>query len=74
MTYNCTKFQEISQRVSELLSGCGLYTKFLKGHNSVKSVGGVMILVLFTLPDSVLYLYQLLSKYLIRFQSYEPEH
>ena len=28
--------------------------KFSKGHNSVKSVGGVMVLVLSTLSDSVL--------------------
>ena len=47
--------------------------KFSKGHNSVKSVGGVMVLVLSTLSDSVLYLYQVLSKYLIGFQSYRPE-
>ena len=33
-----------------------------------------MVLVLSTLPDSVLYLYQVLSKYLIEFQSYGPEH
>ena len=33
--------------------------KFSKGHNSVKSVG-----VLATSPDSALYLYQVLSKYL----------
>ena len=33
-----------------------------------------MVLVLSTLPDSVLYLYQVLSKYLIGFQSYGPEH
>ena len=32
-----------------------------------------MVLVLFTLSDDVLYLYQVLSKYLIRFQSYGPE-
>ena len=32
-----------------------------------------MVLVLFTSVDSVLYLYQVLSKYLIRFQSYGPE-
>ena len=31
--------------------------KFIKGHNSVKSVGGVMVLVLCTLPDNALYLY-----------------
>ena len=32
-----------------------------------------MVLNLFTLFDSVSYLYQVLSKYLIRFQSYGPE-
>ena len=48
--------------------------KFSKGHNSVNSVGGVMVLVLLsTLSDSVLYLYQVLSKYLTGFQSYRPE-
>ena len=35
--------------------------KFSKGHYSV-SVGGVMALVLSTLSDGVLYLYQVLSK------------
>ena len=47
--------------------------KFSKGHNSVNSIGGVMVLVLFTLSDGVLYLYQVLSKYLIPFQSCGPE-
>ena len=46
--------------------------KFSKGHDSVNSVGGVMVLVLSPLSDSVLYLYQVLSKYLIGFQSYRP--
>ena len=32
-----------------------------------------MVLVLSTSSDSVLYLHQVLSKYLIRFQSYVPE-
>ena len=41
--------------------------KFSKGHNSVNSVGGVMVLVLFTLSDSVLDMYHVLSKYLIGF-------
>ena len=36
--------------------------KFSKGHNSVSSVGGVMELVLSTLSDGVLYLYQVLLK------------
>ena len=38
----------------------------------MNSVGGVMVLVLSILSDSVLYLYQVLSKYLIGFQSYGP--
>ena len=48
--------------------------KFTKGHNFVNSVGGVMVLVLSTSPDSFLYLYQVLSKYLIGFQYYGSEH
>ena len=32
--------------------------KFSKGHNYVNSVGGVMALVLSTLSDGVLYLYE----------------
>ena len=47
--------------------------KFSKGHNSVNSVGGVILIVLSILSDNVLYLYQVLSKYLIGFQSYGPE-
>ena len=47
--------------------------KFSKRRNSVNSVGGVIVLVLSTLSDSVLYLYHALSKYLIGFQSYGPE-
>ena len=41
--------------------------KFSKGHNSVNNVDGVMPHVLSTLSDSVLYLYQVWSKYLIGF-------
>ena len=48
--------------------------KFSKGHNSVNSVDGAVVLVLSTSSDSALYLYQVLSKYLIGFQSYGPEH
>ena len=47
--------------------------KFSKGHSSVNSVGGVMVLVLSSSTASVLYLYLVLSKYLIGFQSYGPE-
>ena len=39
--------------------------KFAKEHNSVKTVGGDMALVLPTLSDNALYLYQVLPKYLI---------
>ena len=48
--------------------------KFTKGHNSVKSVGVVRILVLCTLSDNALSLYQVLPKYLKGFQSYRPGH
>ena len=65
MLYIC--FNKISHRVSELLSGCDLYTKICKGHNSVKYVDGDMVLILSTMIDDVLYLYQVLSKYLIEF-------
>ena len=34
--------------------------KFTKGQNSVKSVGGVMVLVLCTMSDNALYLSQVL--------------
>ena len=46
---------------------------FSKGHNFVNSVGGIMALVLSTLSDGVLYLYKVLSKYLIGFKSYGLE-
>ena len=49
------------------------YLQFSKGHNSVNNVGGVIVLVLSTSSDGVLYLYQNLSKYLIGFQSYGSE-
>ena len=64
MLYVVSSFTKISQRVSDLLKGCGLYTEIFKGHNSVNSEGGVMVLVLSTFSNSVLYLYQVLSKYL----------
>ena len=32
--------------------------KFLKGNNSIKNVGGVMVLVLCLLSDDALYLYK----------------
>ena len=50
----CTKLQENISKVSELISTHIL--KFSKGHNFIINVGGVMVLVLFILFDSVLYL------------------
>ena len=47
--------------------------QYSKGHNSVNSVGGVMVLILSTSFDNVLYLYEVLSKFLIEFQRYRPE-
>ena len=47
--------------------------KFSKEHNSVNSVGGVMVFVLFTSSDNILHLNQVLSKLLIGFQSCGPE-
>ena len=47
--------------------------KYTKGHNSVKDVDGVTELVLSTLCDNAICLYQVLSKYLVGFQSYDPE-
>ena len=41
--------------------------KFAKRHNSVKNVDGDMVLILSTMTDDVLYLYQVLSKYLLEF-------
>ena len=41
--------------------------KFAKGHNSVKSVDGIMVPDLCTSSDNALYLYQVLPKYLIGF-------
>ena len=43
--------------------------KFTKGHNSVKSIDGVKVLVLCTSSDNAFYLYQVLPKYLKGFQS-----
>ena len=64
---------KISQRFSELQTqtvGMMLgWSKFTKGHNSGKTVDGVIVLNLCTLPDDGLYLYQVLRKYLTGFQS-----
>ena len=48
---------KVSQKVSQLLSRHIFQLKFSKGHDSVKIIGEVTILVLCTLPDDALYLY-----------------
>ena len=68
---------KISQKVSELQTqtvGLTLgWSKFTMGHNSVKTVDGVMVLNLCTSSDDVLYLYQVSRKYLTGFQSYRAD-
>ena len=56
MLYICTKFQKISQRVTELTQF--LISKLSKRHLSVENIGGVMVLVLNTFSDHALYLYE----------------
>ena len=49
---------KIFSTVLKLLSGHNFHKKNFKGHNSVTNVGGVSVLVLCTLSDDGLYLYQ----------------
>ena len=62
MLYICTKFQENISKSFSYQKDAVCILKFSKGHNPVNSEGGVMALVLSTLTDGVLYLYQVLSK------------
>ena len=65
-------FESQTQAVESKLG----WSQFTKGHNSlktvnrVKNVDGVMVLFCYALSDYALYLYQVLSGYLIGFQSY----
>ena len=65
---------KVSQRVSELQTRTVVLTlgwsQFTKGHNSVKTVDGIMELNLCISTDDALYLYQVSRKYLKGFQSY----
>ena len=74
MLYICTKFQEkYPKGFQSYQDDAVCIMKFSKGLNSVNSFGGVMVLILSTLSDGVLYLYQVLSKFLIGYQSYRLE-
>ena len=46
------------------------WSQFTKGHNSVKTVDGLMVLNLCTSSNDALCLYQVSGKYLKGFQSY----
>ena len=59
MLHICTMFHENISTVSELLRGYDFqYSKFPKGLNSIKDVGGVMVLDICTSSNDVLYLYK----------------
>ena len=53
-----SSFVKIFQKVSELLSRHDFHSEIFKGHNSVKNVDGVMVLVVCMSFDGALYLYQ----------------
>ena len=46
------------------------WSQFTKGHNSVKTVDGIIVLNLCISSDDTLYLHQASRKYLNGFQSY----
>ena len=62
----------IRYSVTDLNSGVDArgWSQFTMGHNSVKTVDGVMVHNLPILSDDALYLYRVLRKYLQGFQSY----
>ena len=47
--------------------------KFTKGFNYVKTVGGVRVLILHSLSDDALYVYQVSRKYLKGFHRNRPK-
>ena len=58
MLYILPSFTRISQRVSELLGGHYFQLKLAKGHNTIKNIGGLTVLILCISPGGALYLYQ----------------
>ena len=60
MLYICTKFQENISKGFKVIKRCGYILKVTKGHNSVNTLGGIMLLFLSILSDNALYLYQVL--------------
>ena len=59
LLYICIMFHKnISKGFRDIEGLLFPYSRFLKGHNSVKTVGRVMVLVLYILSDLALYLYK----------------
>ena len=58
MLYILPSFTRISQRVSELLGGHYFPTKIGEGHNTIKNIGGLTVLILCISPGGALYWYQ----------------
>ena len=58
MLYICTKFCEKKMKNLQLLKGHYFQTEIFKGHNSLKNVGQLMVLNIYTLSYDALYLYQ----------------
>ena len=55
----CIKFHENISKGFRVIEGLLFpYSAFSKGHNFVKTVGRVMVLVLYILSDPALYLYK----------------
>ena len=61
--YICTKFQENIYKGFRIIKRTHIL-KFTQGHNSIKNICGVTVLVLCTMPYNTLYLSQVLRKYL----------
>ena len=58
LLYICIKFHNISKAFKAIEGLLFPHSEFSKGHNSVKTVGRVMVLVLYILSDLALYLYK----------------
>ena len=54
---------KISQQFSKLLSGHYFQTEIFKGHNSLKNVGRVVVLNLFTSSYDAIYLVYICTKF-----------
>ena len=62
-------FQRVFELETQTVGSTIGWSQFTKGHNSVKTVNGVMILNLCTSSDEAFNLYQVSRKYLKGFQS-----